>query len=153
MKNSTKVAIISTTAVASAFAAIHLLKNKKKNKIKNLKFKSDELNDSLDYLTRIVIGYNIDNNILLYQTRDNNIKAVHILEDKEEVCRVFIPSENAYTTFSVLFGDKEVSYLLETNDFEMNENYTFEIGVYCSKTGKFIDALVFDSEANVFIKD
>lgn len=153
MKKSTKLAIVSTTAVASAFAAIYLLKNKKNTKPNNLALESEELNKCAEYLTRTVIGYNIDNNVLLYQTRDNNIKAIHILEDKEEVCRIFIPSENAYTTFSVLFGDKEVSYLLETNDFELDENYTFEIGVYCSKTGKFIDALVFDSEANVFIKD
>lgn len=154
MKKSTKIIAASTVvAVAGALAAIQLIKKQKNIVTKKLATKSNETNESGDYLSRVVIGYNIDNDILLYQTNDNNIRAAHILEDKEEVCRIFIPSENTYTTFSVLYGDKEVSYLLETNDFTIDENYTFEIGVYCSKTGKFIDALVFDSEANVFIKD
>ena len=160
MNKNTKNILIGVGALAGIVATILLIKRRYEAKKRIISELEDvfSANTNLkkiveDAQKRDVIGFNVEDSILYYQTQDNNIVAFYLLEDREEICRIYIPSENKYSTFSEQFEHEDVSYLLEVNDFDYENDYDFEIGVYSAKTGKFLDALVYDVEANVFIQE
>lgn len=159
MKKTTKLVLAGASIVTGAFATYYLIKKRREVKKIALEYldkifnAEDAKKIKDDANKRTIIGFNVEDSVLLYQTPENDIKALYLLEDKEETCRIYIPSESTYTTFSILYGEENVEYLMEINDFATEDDYSFEIGIYCSKTGKFIDALAYDAQANVFIKE
>lgn len=160
MNKNSKNILIGAGALAGIVGTILLIKRRYSAKKRSLSELEDMclVNTNLKKIAegahkKDIIGFNVEDSILYYQTQDNNIIAFHLLEDREEICRVYIPSENKYSTFSELFENVDVSYLLEVNDFDYEREYAFEVGVYSNKTGKFLDALVYDVDANVFIHE